>query len=202
MGEYSNVHNNLKKGLQQLGVHVDTANLGGSFQKFKRDIKLLNLKPEKKYDMIRKYYSRYLYRKMVKYDVVQFINEAELGVLYGFPPKLGIRLATDARLSVLLLAGCNYQYHMHGKKVLRMSPCEACLKYDLKNSRGCPYAYNNTVRKSTYAIQKNADVMVPMAYEYYMCNKDSLFSYKLSEPMPMPILVDDINVSLPKKVES
>lgn len=199
VGEYSNVHNNLKSGLQQLGVDVDTANFGGTYQRFKSDIKLLRIEPEKKYDLMRKYYSRYLYKKMVKYDVVQFINEKELGVSEGFQPGLGDGIARDAKLSVLLMAGCNYQYCMYGKKVLHMSPCDACQKYDLKISRGCPNVYDNRIRKETYAMQKNVDVMVPMAYEYYLCNKDTQFSYKLSEPMPMPVLVDNIKMALSPK---
>jgi len=194
VGEYSSLHNNLQSGLQQLGVDVDTANFGDGFKKFKSDLKLYRINSKRKYNMLRKYYSAHLYKKMMKYDVVQFVNENELGITEGLSPKLGAKLAKDVRLSVLLLAGCNYQYFMYGQDKVNISPCEDCMKYDLKSEHGCVYRYNNQIRKASYAMQRNVDVIVPMAYEYYMCNRDSEFSHKLSKPIPMPILINNDNL--------
>ena len=196
VGEFSKLHNNLQYGLRQLGVSADTLNTGDGFKKFHSDIKQFQISTDKRYDYIRKCYSKLLYQYICrKYDVVQFINELELGAKYGLEKNLGVRLAKNAKLSVLLQAGCNWQYFRYAKEKTGISPCEECLKYDIKRKYGCPVAHDGLARKTTYAFQKNVDVIVPMTYEYYICSQYSPFSEKLADPIGMPVKIDDINPS-------
>ena len=196
VGEFSKLHNNLQYGLRQLGVSADTLNTGDGFKKFHSDIKQFQISTEKRLDYIRKCYSKLLYQYICrKYDVVQFINELELGAKYGLEKNLGVRLAKNAKLSVLLQAGCNWQYFRYAKEKTGISPCEECLKYDIKRKYGCPVAHDGLARKTTYAFQKNVDVIVPMTYEYYICSQYSPFSEKLADPIGMPVKIDDINPS-------
>lgn len=190
VGEYSKIHNNLKYGLESLGVEVDTANFGDYFKKFGSDIKLHKIKKDSRYDFLRNMYSNYLYKKFVQYDVVQFINEAELGIVDGFHRNLAGKLVHDAKLSVLLIAGCNVQYAGLARQRLKITPCDGCLKYDRKSMHGCPYRDNRQIVEASYVVQKNVDVMIPMSYEYYVCSKEGKFAEKMAEPIPMPIIVD------------
>ncbi|MDE6760099.1 MAG: glycosyltransferase [Lachnospiraceae bacterium] len=192
VGEFSKLHNNLQYGLKQLGVNVDTINTGDGFKKFNSDIKQLEISQDKKWDFIRKCYSDLLYTYIHnKYDVIQFIHELELGEKYGLRRELGISLAKNARLSVLLLAGCNWQYFRYAKEKLGISPCEECLKYDVKRKYGCPLAHDSRARKTAYAFQKNVDVMVPMLHEYDVCSKYGPFADKVVEPINIPIKFAD-----------
>lgn len=190
IGEYSNVHNNLKYGLESFGVDVKTANLGDYFKKFHSDIKLHRINKNARYDFLRNMYSNYLYKKFVQYDVIQFMNEAEIGIEEGFHRNLARKLVHDAKLSVLLIAGCNVQYAGLARQKLKITPCTGCLKYDVGNIHGCPYRNNRNIVRVSYFIQKNVDVMVPMSYEYYVCSKEGKFAEKMTEPIPMPIVVD------------
>ncbi len=190
IGEFSRLHNNLKQGLRRLGVEAVTANFGDGYRKFESDIKLFGVPGAKKYDFLRKEYSKYIYHKFMKYDVIQFISEKQICAVQGFEKHLPVALARNAKLSVLLLAGCNYQYSI-ADSVLPVTPCAGCLKYDRKNKYGCEYRHNPEVRKLVYAMQKNVDVMVPMAYEFYICNQNSEFRDKLSEPINYPVIIND-----------
>lgn len=197
VGEFSKLHNNLQYGLRQLGVSVDTLNTGDGFKGFHSDIKQFQISTDKKYDYIRKCYSKLLYEYIHrKYDVVQFINELELGAKYGLEKNLGVKLAKNAKLSVLLQAGCNWQYFRYAKEKTGISPCEECLKYDVKRKYGCPVAHDGMIRRTIYAFQKNVDVIVPMTYEYYICSQYVPFKEKLAEPIGMPIKLDNISPSV------
>lgn len=204
VGEYSNVHNNLQYGLKQLGVHVDTLNTGDGYRKFNSDIKLFRINKDERYDKLRKCYSDFLYTYISKkYDVVQFMNELDLGAIYGLDKALGVRLAKKAKLSVLLMAGCNWQYFRYAHETLGISPCKDCLKYDIKRKYGCTFAHDGLARRTAYYFQKNVDVMVPIAYEYYACSQYSPFAYKLSAPICMPMKMGNIDThtdfNVPKK---
>ena len=130
IGEFSKVHNNLQYGLEQLGVTVDTINTGDGFKKFSSDIKQFQIAKDKKYDFIRNFYSKCLYEYIHrKYDVVQFIHELELGEKYGLERNLGARLAKNARLSVLLQAGCNWQYFKYAKKKMDRACVRGCVLF-------------------------------------------------------------------------
>ncbi len=189
VGEFSKLHNNLQNGLQKLGVDVTTANFGDFFKKFHSDIKLIEIPRGKKYDLLRNEYSKYIYYKFIKYDVVQFVSERQLCANYGFEKNLPVCLVKNAKLSVLLLAGCNYQFSV-ADKVVPITPCAECLKYDKRNRYGCEHRYNQETRKLDYAMQKNVDVIVPTAYEFFMCNQNSEFKEKIAEPIDFPIVIN------------
>ncbi|RKI43897.1 glycosyltransferase family 1 protein [bacterium D16-59] len=190
VGEFSKLHNNLQHGLRGLGVDVTTANFGDFFKKFHSDIKLYKIPKDKKYDFLRKEYSKYIYHKFVQYDVVQFISERQMCADYGFEKHLPVALVKDAKLSVLLLAGCNYYYSI-SNQCLPITSCPDCLKYDKRDRYGCEHRYKPEIRKLAYAMQKNVDVIVPMAYEFYLCNKNSEFKEKIVKPIDFPIIVNE-----------
>lgn len=196
VGEYSSLHNNLQYGLKQLGVSVDTLNTGDGWRKFNSDIKLFQISKDEQYDKLRKYYSNFLYTYISKkYDVVQFISERDLGASYGFDKALGVRLAKKAKLSVLLMAGCNWQYLRYAQEALGISSCKECLKYDVKRKYGCYFGHDGLARRTAYYFQKNVDVMVPMLYEYYVCSQYSPFADKLSVPICLPMKMGNIDIN-------
>ncbi len=188
VGEFSKLHNNLQHGLRELGVDVVTANFGDFFKKFHSDMKLFKIPKGKKYDFLRNEYSKYIYHKFIQYDVIQFISERQLCADYGFEKHLPVALVKNAKLSVLLLAGCNYYYSI-SDQCLPITSCADCLKYDKRNKYGCEHRYKPEIRKLAYAMQKNVDVIVPMAYEFYRCNQNSEFKEKVVKPIDFPIIV-------------
>lgn len=188
VGEFSKLHNNLQHGLRELGVDVVTANFGDFFKKFHSDMKLFKIPKGKKYDFLRNEYSKYIYHKFIQYDVIQFISERQLCADYGFEKHLPVALVKNAKLSVLLLAGCNYQFSV-ADRILPITPCAECIKYDKKKKYGCEHRYDTKIRKLAYAMQKNVDVIVPTAYEFYLCNQDSEFKDKIVDPIDYPIIV-------------
>lgn len=189
VGEFSKLHNNLQHGLREIGVDATTANFGDFFKKFHSDIKLFKVPKNNKYDFLRNEYSKYIYRKFIQYDVIQFISERQLCADYGFEKHLPVALVKNAKLSVLLLAGCNYYYSI-ADQCLPITSCADCMKYDKKNNYGCEHRYKPEIRKLAYAMQKNVDVIVPMAYEFYLCNQNSEFKQKIAKPIDFPIIVD------------
>lgn len=201
VGEFSNVHNTLQQGLRELGVTVDTLNSGDGFKNFHSDMKPLVLKNE----FAKKYYN-YLFGKWLlhKYDVIQFMGESEWRRIDGLNANAGVMLAKNARLSVLLLAGCNWEYARYSKEKLGISPCQECIEYDLKKrnhkgKRSCEHFYNKGSRRNQYAMQKTVDIMVPMAYEYYICSKHGPFAEKVIDPICMPIKVKDCHLTKPER---
>lgn len=188
VGEFSNVHNTLQQGLRELGVAVDTLNAGDGYKKFHSDIKPLVIRN----DFLRKYYNEVLAHYLSrKYDVVQFMHECEWGRVPGLNLKTAVSLARNARLSVLLSAGCNWEYFKYGKEKLGIAPCEECLKYDCKGQcykvHQCHHYHNSVERKVQYAMQKNVHVIVPMDYEYDVCEKSGPFAGKVAHSIGMPI---------------
>lgn len=188
VGEFSNVHNTLQQGLQELGVAVDTLSSGDGYRKYHSDIQPINIKN----NFVKKCYNdilvNYLNRK---YDVIQFMNELEWGRMAGLNSKAAVPLAKNARLSVLLLAGCNWEYARFCKEKLGISPCEECIKYDLKKKYACSHLYNKRNRKIEYAMQKNVDIMVPISYEYDICSKYGPFADKVVDPICLPMKVPE-----------
>ena len=198
VGEFSNVHNTLQQGLQELGVTVDTLNSGDGYRNYHSDIQPLKIKN----NFVRKCYNKILVNYLdQKYDVIQFMQELEWGRIEGLDSKAALPLVKNARLSVLLLAGCNWEYARFAKEKVGISPCEECLEYDLKKKYACSHLYNKGNRKIEYAMQKNVDIMVPMTYEYDICSKYGPFADKVADPICLPMKVRDNPVPKPKSTE-
>lgn len=196
VGEFSNVHNTLQQGLRELGVTADTLNSGDGYRKFHSDIHPIKIENR----FVRKCYNDIFVNYLShKYDVIQFMAELEYGRIAGLDAKMAVPLAKNARLSVLLLAGCNWEYKRFGKEKVGISPCEECLKYDLKKKYACSHFYNKGNRKIAYAMQKGVDIMVPMSYEYDICNKYGPFANKVADPICMPMKVQDNPVTTSKE---
>lgn len=188
VGEFSNVHNTLQQGLRELGVTVDTLNAGDGYRKFHSDIRPVVIKNH----FIRKQYNDIFVSYLShKYDVIQFMHECEWGRVPGLNLKAAVPLARNARLSVLLSAGCNWEYFKYGKEKVGISPCEECLKYDCKGQcykvHQCHHYHSSVERKVQYAMQKTVKMIVPMCYEYDVCDKSGPFADKVVHSIGMPI---------------
>lgn len=196
LGEFSGVHNNLKKGLTSLGLDVTLANTGDGYKKFSTDINLF--RTEKKY--IDKYLN-FIHRKvmlyrMMKYDVVQFIHP---NVLYnlGYSCKDIFRLIKKVKVSVCLLCGCDnafYDYY----HVITPELCKQCQKIDMKGNR-CAFSSKVNPEYAEYEkkFYQMIGKLVPLSWEYEYIWREYVRKYnsKLVKLTPMPIDIEAIKPS-------
>lgn len=193
LGEFSGVHNNLKKGLCKLGVDVTLANTGDGFKKFSTDMVL----PSKTKNHIRKMinfvYRKILLHKMMDYDVVQFIHPNVLYVT-GFTPKEIYKLLRKVKFSTVLLAGCDHWIYKYYGKITSLL-CEKCQKIDLKGDY-CPFCEKNNPEYVKYEkkFYELVDRIIPIAWEYDYLYREYVkkYNHKLTKMIPMPIDLDSI----------
>ncbi len=87
-GEFSGVHNNLKEELVSKGHSVQIFSDGDGFKSLKYDIKSKLVSHKKWYKFINCIYLLFIIRKLIGYDVVQFINSSVFPpyyYLFGIP---------------------------------------------------------------------------------------------------------------------
>ena len=84
VGEFSGVHNNLKKGLTELGHNVKLAADGDGFKNFGSDFKVAPYQGIFVGKIKNLLYILRSIRKFVGYDIVQFINPFSLPYYYSF----------------------------------------------------------------------------------------------------------------------
>lgn len=190
IGEFSGVHNNFKKGLQQLGVDVTLASTGDGFKKFKTDIMLI--RPDSSYiweKAANKLFEQYNYIRMKQYDVIQFINPASLYFIYS-SEKI-FELMDHAKLTVMNPCGCDSLFSRY-YQTITPKLCENCLKYDKKMPR-CWFK-NSKYSKFENDFYNRIDIIIPNAWEYYKIIHD--FSPKMKDKIkdliPFPCDTDSI----------
>jgi hypothetical protein len=74
IGEFSGVHNNLKKGLTELGHDVRLAADGDKYRRFNHDFKIAPFEGRIIGRILNIIHFLYNIRKFIGYDVIQFIN--------------------------------------------------------------------------------------------------------------------------------
>ncbi len=183
VGEFSGVHNNLKVGLEALGVQVTLANTGDGFKQFSSDILMHIDSDTSKARIENAFLEYYNLFKMQQYDVVQIMHPNAFSF---YNHSQVFKLLDKAKVVVQLIGGCDYVFAKKFK-FLNSELCRMCKQYDQKK-HSCPYETANEI-KYEREIYKRADVLVPMAWEYYRIYKEYATEYntKLHTVIPMPI---------------
>ncbi|MCP3761380.1 hypothetical protein NLX67_03115 [Domibacillus sp. A3M-37] len=184
LGEYSGLHTNLKKGLEELGHKVVLASDGDGKKGIHGDI---SLKLERDNKISKFFELNKIINEFNGFDIVQLINP------YITPNKY-ITLFYDKIFKsnqkvYCLAAGDDYFY---SEAVLR----QAFQKYtpfdnDLLKGEELPYH-----TKLDYILQKRVlnkvDGIIPIMYEYAHSYRNSIFASKTMKTIPLPIDVSNI----------
>lgn len=182
VGEFSGIHNNLKVGLEHFGVDVTLMNLGDGYKGFSSDMPMRVAGESWRVKVENKLLEKYNLYKMQKYDVIQIMHPRAVNF---YNHSMVCEVLDKAKLVVQMLAGCDYLCGKHYKKIdARL--CESCLKYEQRNG----HCLNRRAEEVNYqkSIFHRADVMVPMAWEYYYCASQELeYRKKLHKLIPMPL---------------
>ena len=171
LGEYSNVHNTLARGLRELGHEVTVASNGDFWRDYSRDINLAR-------EMGIAGTVSFLYRllralpKMRGYDIVQLINPVFLELKAERLYRVFDYLKRHNGKVVLLAAGDDYYYpELHTRrKVMRYSDFyigdeEHCCDFVRTQTR--EWLYGEKGRLTRY-VAKRCDAIVACAYEYWL----------------------------------
>lgn len=193
VGEFSGVHNNLKKGLEELGVKVTLANTGDGYRKFGTDIKLKTSYNGKIGEFMNKLLEMFNYLRMQKYDVIQFINPATLYTI-GYDSKKILKLLDKTKLSVCLACGCDNNFSKYYQNI-NSNLCKNCEIIDMRKKHSkCIYAYDKKYISYERKVYDKMDIIVPMAWEYYKIYKDYNRKYadKIANLIPFAVDVERI----------
>ena len=206
LGEYSRLHNSLKKGLEVLGHEVTLVGTGDMFKKFPVDKSIrtqwLTDKPLPLF--FRKAYLRlfkkdpaqweigYRFKKLLPklkgYDVVQLINSHSIGTYPEFEIELLKKLF--AQNGKVFLMGCGDDYPV----------IKHCLEGNMRYHMLTPYLEPNSKMKADFALKyltepykklfhfvyENAKAVIPSDMDYVIPWRGW---DKVSEMIPNPIIV-------------
>jgi len=103
IGEFSGVHNNLKKGLTELGHEVKLAADGDGFKAFEYDFRVAPYVGTVYGKFLNILYILRNIRKFTGYDVVQFINPFVLPYYYSFFSLRHCFLSSIKRVFIMLV---------------------------------------------------------------------------------------------------
>lgn len=191
IGEFSGVHAGLKKGLEELGHHVDIYSDGDGFKKIKSN--------EILYPRLNGFFEKIIYYifgilKLFKfianeYDIIQIANPHVINSIRGSPFYYGQvikRLSKTKAVKSLAVIGCeaNTQREL---SALARSPCPGCLKdYKLKV---CPFSSGSN-KKIIFHAEKFADHIIPFGGPSYA--KSYLEHHKSRGIVPFPLDMSNI----------
>ena len=208
LGEYSRLHNSLKKGLEYLGHEVTLVSTGDLFKKYPADISIRpRLFTHKAFPLlIRKIFLRlfkkdpalweiaYKFKKALpllkNYDVIQLINSHSIGVNPKTEIKLLKKLFSQNKLIFLMACGDDFpvvKHYLEGKE-----------RYHLLT----PYLENNELYKATFTMKYVSEPykkLFQFVYHEVEAIIPSDIDYKLPwsgwekvvELTPNPILIPD-----------
>lgn len=188
VGEYSGVHNNLKKGLEKLGVKVILINGGDAWKSFGADIKLVEY-PE---NNVERTYNRWCMEfnkiRLKDIDVVQFINPSYFYSIDKYFADLAMELMEKARVSVSLLAGCDANMALHYDKVAPHI-CPVCLKDGKRCGARCLFRKDRHYQEYEKKFYDKIDAIVPGEWLYYKIYRDyvQIYNDKLKEMILYPV---------------
>lgn len=211
VGEYSNMHNSLKKGLEKLGHEViiisdnDFKNYPldiSLFAKYSNNIFLLNAARQviyriTKFDFatletaFRFYINR---KKVIGFDYVQLVNEYALQTPLFLEKKFLKYIFKNNKKTFLSSSGDDYvcvQYMLHGDfKYSVLTPC-----LENKKAKHCKYTlkFNTKPFKKLHEfVYKNIAAVIPADFDYFI----PLIGHPKSVPLiPQPIVVDNFTYS-------
>lgn len=191
LGEYSNVHATLAKGLRELGHHVTVASSGDSWKGYERDIDLA--RKSGRLGGIRlliKIWS--LLPKLRGYDIVQLINPMFLELKAERIAPIYKYLRKHNKKVLLGAFGMDY-YWVHeniNKMPLRYSDfnIDKRLRTDEVAQREQKDWLNTPKGKLNQIIANDCDGIIAGLYEYWVCY-NPLFPNKTTF-IPYPIILD------------
>jgi len=173
IGEYSGVHNNLKKGLKALGHEVTLAADGDGHKKYRYDFKISPFKG-KLLALLNLLYMVINFNKFVGYDVIQFINP---GVLPYYLYYFGIP-------QLLFLLNKKKVYYVCGTDPAFLNSQKLFNYFPLDDPNSIDYPQYNWAYFNYYRWFINKiDVIVPSMYSYYVGYS---WNTKLSKLIPLP----------------
>ena len=207
IGEYSNLHNSLKKGLIELGHEVTLVSFGDGFKDFPSDIKLSQKKFSNSlwflksvFNFIFKYpYSFYVKSikfqrvidKLKGYEIVQLINEHAIGGLPTIEKFQIKRLKKTNGALFLLSSGDDFtsiSYYMTSDE-MKYSIMTPLLKNDKLNSK---YSYSlkylsKPFQKLSERIKNISNGIIASDFDYHLPLKNNP---KYLGMIPNPIVLD------------
>jgi len=174
IGEFSGVHNNLKKGLIELGHDVKLVADGDGYRKFGYDLRLAPYKGRFWGRIKNIIYFIINFRNYIGYDVIQFINPFSIPYYFHF---IGIT-------TVIFKYNKKKIYYACGTDPAFLSAKEKFeyFPFSEKNSTEIPRYKKLSLNYYTWFL-KNITCVVPSMYTYglgYFGNP------KLKEPIPLP----------------
>ena len=215
IGEYSNLHNSLKKGLIELGHEVTLVSFGDGFKDFPSDIKLSQKKFSNSlwflksvFNFIFKYpYSFYVKSikfqrvidKLKGYEIVQLINEHAIGGLPTIEKFQIKRLKKTNGALFLLSSGDDFtsiSYYMTSDE-MKYSIMTPLLKNDKLNSK---YSYSlkylsKPFQKLSERIKNISNGIIASDFDYHLPLKNNP---KYLGMIPNPVVLDK---RIAKKIE-
>jgi len=172
LGEFSGVHNNLKKKLLSLGHEVKLGADGDSYRKFDFDFKINPYKSK----FLNLLYFIWNIRKFIGHDVVQFITPFAIPYYYHF---FGL-------IHILFYFNKAKIYYACGTDPAFMSVKNKFKYFPLDNQSSKFEYFPNynyfTVNYYNWFINK-IDWIVPSMYTYFLGYKSNL---KTTSPIPLP----------------
>lgn len=193
VGEYSGVHNNLKRGLEKLGVKVILINGGDSWKNFDSDIRLIEF-PSDNYEILYNHwmmkFNKFRFRDI---DVVQFINPSYFYSLGKYFADLAFELMDKAKVSVSLLAGCDTNMAQHYDKIAS-NICSICLKDGKRCGARCIFRMDRHYQQYEKKFYDKVEAIVPGEWFYYKIYHDFVQEYndKLREMILYPVDCESI----------
>lgn len=207
IGEYSNLHNSLKKGLIDLGHEVTLVSFGDGFKDFSSDIRLSRKKFSNSLSFIKTVFNlvfKYPYSFYVKslklqrvsdklkgYDVVQLINEHAIG---GLPTIEKIQLKRIKKTNgALFLLSCgddfiNISYYMTSDEIKYsiMTPLLKDKKLNSKYSYSLKYL-SKPFQKLSKQIHNISNGIIASDLDYHLPLKNNP---KYLGMIPNPVVLD------------
>jgi hypothetical protein len=180
IGEFSGVHNNLKKGLVDLGHVVTLATDGDSYRDIKRD---LNLKPYATTSEMKRIVRWYMHMRNILFfmknyktysgnDIVQFISPFAIQATYYLIIRLILRFN---KKTIYYICGTDPVF-LDSDKHFKYFP------FDNNESDELPKYNKNSLKYFNWFVKK-IDLIIPAMYTYMV----GYINYsKLSNPIPLP----------------
>ena len=208
LGEYSRLHNSLKKGLEQLGHKVTLVGTGDMFKKFPVDISIrAQWFTDRPFPLfIRKAYLRifkkdpaewemgFRFKKMLpklkNYDVVQLINSHSIGTYPHVEIKLLKKLFEQNGKIFLMGCGDDYpvvKYLMDGK--MRYHMLTPYFEKDSTMKADFSLKYLTEPYKKLFDfVYENAEAVIPSDVDYKIPWQEWK---KVAELIPNPIIISE-----------
>lgn len=182
LGEYSGLFKNLQEGLLELGHEAHIASFGDSWKKIESTITLGNGETDLKSKIYRKISPVINYKKLVNFDLVQYINP-----FYFYHDLLPNKIILNRILKsngpmYLSAAGDDSFYWKFTRNKLDYGPFDDFLKYDLKK-KSFFMESRKALDFNKWVIEKSVGV-IPIMYDYEL---SYINHSKFLKSIPIPI---------------